>query len=112
LEQLEETNDWLGTRCAGAVAVAEVTMDILLSLLLFTGFIFVIMQLVREHGEHKELVTASGHLPEGVDPVCGMKVASGEGFLVAHGGVEYRFCSLACVEHFERGAPTHGQHAA
>ena len=47
-----------------------------------------------------------------IDPVCGMKVASGEGFLVAHGGVEYRFCSLACVEHFERGAPTHGQHAA
>jgi len=104
------------------LAVDEVAMDILLSLLLFTGFILVIMQLVREHAERKELRTkphhqsdqtvASGHLPEGVDPVCGMKVASGEGFLVAHGGVEYRFCSLACVEHFERGAPAHGQHAA
>lgn len=100
----------------------KVTVDVLVSLLLFTGFIFVIMRLVTEHEAHKEPRTtahhrsdqtaSSGHLPEGVDPVCGMKVASGEGFLVAHGGVEYRFCSLECVEHFERGAPAHGQHAA
>ena len=97
-------------------------MDVLLSLLLFTGFIFVIMQLAGEHGAHKEPPTArhhqseptgsSGHLPESVDPVCGMKVAANEGFLVAHEGVEYRFCSLACVESFEKGAPAHSRHAA
>jgi YHS domain-containing protein len=97
-------------------------MDVLLSLLLFTGLIFVIMQLAREHEAHKELRTkphhqseqtsSSGHLPEGVDPVCGMKVAANEGFLVAHDGVEYRFCSLACVERFEKGAPAHDRHAA
>ena len=97
-------------------------MDILLSLLLFTGFIFVIMQLAREHEAHKESPTmrhhqsertgSSGHLPEGVDPVCGMEVAANEGFLVAHEGVEYRFCSLACVESFEERASAHGRHAA
>ncbi len=97
-------------------------MDALLSLLLFTGFIFVIMRFAREHTEHKKLratphrqseqAASSEHLPEGVDPVCGMKVAAGEGFLVAHRGVEYRFCSLACIENFERGAPAHGRHAA
>lgn len=79
-------------------------MDALLSLLLVMAVIVVIMRRAR-HGW-------TAHLPEGVDPVCGMRVASNSGFLVAHDGVEYRFCSLQCVEQFEKGAPAHGRHAA
>jgi YHS domain-containing protein len=75
-------------------------MDVLLSLLLFTGVIFVIMRL------------ATAHKAQGVDPVCGMKVAAHQGFLSAHGGVEYRFCSLSCLENFERGLPAYSQRAA
>jgi YHS domain-containing protein len=97
-------------------------MDAFLSLVLFTFFIFAIMRLVAPHeadnnagtAPHHELkqVGASGHLPEGVDPVCGMTVAAGEGFLVAHDGIEHRFCSLACVDTFEKSAATQSPRAA
>jgi YHS domain-containing protein len=74
-------------------------MDALLSLLFFTGLIVVIMRLARGSQAY-------------VDPVCGMKVAAHEGFLSVHGGAEYRFCSLKCLESFERGAPAYRQRAA
>lgn len=87
-------------------------MDVLLSLLLLTGFIFVIMRLAAGHEAPSGLDAPAGHLPEGVDPVCGRTVAAHEGFLVAHGGQEYRFCSLGCVETFERSPVAHSRRAA
>ena len=75
-------------------------MDALLSLLLFTGLIFLVMRLARARAR-------------GVDPVCGMKVGATDGFVSVHGGVEYRFCSLTCLESFEHyKAPAHHWHAA
>jgi YHS domain-containing protein len=97
-------------------------MDVFLSLVLVTFFIFVIMRLVAPHVAYNNAATvphhglkqvgSSSHLAEGVDPVCGMRVAADEGFLVAHKGVGYRFCSLECVKSFERSVAMEGRHAA
>jgi len=54
--------------------------------------------------------------PEATDPVCGMRVADGEGYPLEHAGRIWRFCSRDCHQRFERhpetylrpeGAPAH-----
>jgi YHS domain-containing protein len=35
------------------------------------------------------------------DPVCGMAVASEQGYTKMYGGRDYRFCSRACLDKFE-----------
>lgn len=35
------------------------------------------------------------------DPVCGMDVTQSKSYSASHGGAEYRFCSLACLEKFK-----------
>ncbi len=35
------------------------------------------------------------------DPVCGMEVTTPKSYSVTHGGTEFRFCSLSCLEKFK-----------
>ena len=37
----------------------------------------------------------------GVDPVCGMRVASDGGYAKIYRGVQYRFCSRDCLDKFD-----------
>ena len=39
--------------------------------------------------------------PAARDPVCGMDVAHGQGYIKPYGGREYRLCSRACLDKFE-----------
>jgi YHS domain-containing protein len=52
------------------------------------------------HGGHAE----PGEGEQGTsarDPVCGMDVASEQGYTKMYGGRAYRFCSRACLDTFE-----------
>ncbi len=49
------------------------------------------------HGRHE------GHdVPAAKDPVCGMQVATGEGYSVMRQGTQFRFCSRKCLDQFEQ----------
>ena len=39
--------------------------------------------------------------PAARDPVCGMDVAPGQGYVKMYGGREYRLCSRACLDKFD-----------
>ena len=47
-----------------------------------------------ERGGHEQGLTAK-------DPVCGMDVAPGQGYVKNYGGREYRLCSRACLDKFD-----------
>ena len=52
-------------------------------------------------GDHAGHSAHGGREPGAVrDPVCGMEVASGQGYTKTHGGREYRFCWQACLDKF------------
>jgi YHS domain-containing protein len=85
-------------------------MEGLLSFLLFGVFFYLMMRFGcgahMVHGGHE------GHGSEGhaghstqqssaKDPVCGMDVASGEGYSKMYEGREHRFCSRKCLHKFE-----------
>jgi YHS domain-containing protein len=85
-------------------------MEGLLSFLLFGVFFYLMMRFGcgahMVHGGHE------GHGSEGhaghstqqssaKDPVCGMDVASGEGYSKMYEGREHRFCSRKCLDKFE-----------
>lgn len=89
-------------------------MDGLLTLLLFAGLFFFMMRWgcgahaahgghgPHEHGRHDETARgADTDLPAATDPVCGMPVAAGTGYALAHEGRQLRFCSRACLDRFE-----------
>jgi len=49
------------------------------------------------HGGNQERPAIGG----ATDPVCGMDVASGQGYTKMHAGREYRFCSRVCLDKFD-----------
>lgn len=79
-------------------------MEGFLTLLLFAGFFYLMMRfgcgahMVHGHEEAK---------PRGVDPVCGMEVAPGEGYTANYEGHEYHFCSKSCLDKFEANPKRH-----
>lgn len=50
-----------------------------------------------EHGGHQEHPRAA----TARDPVCGMSVDLNQSYSKKHGGREYHFCSLRCLEQFD-----------
>jgi YHS domain-containing protein len=86
-------------------------MEGLLPLLLFAGLFYVMMRygcgahMVHGHGGHGSHDGHSGPLPSGtasIDPVCHMAVDPGQGYTEMHAGREYRFCSRACLDKFDK----------
>ena len=80
-------------------------MDGLLSFLLFGVFFYLMMRFGcvahMVHGEHLGH-SSEGHGGHGAkDPVCGMDVASGEGYSKMYKGREYRFCSKEHLDQFD-----------
>ena len=88
----------------------------LLTLLLFAGLFYLMMRFgCGAHAVHGHGGDHSGHTGHGqsgwhgarqeatgaIDPVCGMQVAPGQGYTVAHAGREYQLCSRACLDKFE-----------
>lgn len=85
-------------------------MDGLLWFLIFGGLFYVMMRYgcgahsVHGHGGHGEHGAHEGRAPGGgehIDPVCGMVVASEQGYGKMHHGTLYRFCSRNCLDKFE-----------
>jgi len=84
-------------------------MDGLLSFLLFGVFFYLMMRFGcgahMVHGGHKGHGSeAQGHNPQqssAKDLVCGMDVASGEGYSKMYEGRAYRFCSRKCLDKFD-----------
>ena len=88
-------------------------MDGFLTLLLFAGFFYLMMRFGcgahmvhgghggHGKGEHK------GHGEHGAqegfpkDPVCGMDVTPGQGYVENYKGRELRFCSRKCLDKFD-----------
>lgn len=79
-------------------------MDGLLSLLIFAGLFYLMMRfgcgahMVHGHGEH------GGHDEGGnknIDPVCGVEVATNEGYGRMYEDTLYRFCSRDCLDKFD-----------
>ena len=80
-------------------------MEGLFSLLLFAGLFYFMMRFGcgahMVHGGH------GGHGGHGAgagtvkDPVCGMDVAAGQGYVRMDVGRELRFCSRRCLDQFD-----------
>lgn len=78
-------------------------MIFVLTLLVFGLAFFLLMSWgcggALVHG--RELVEST-HLRTDVDPVCGMRVAKGDGLELTFEGHTVRFCSVRCKQKFER----------
>ncbi len=81
-------------------------MDGLISLLLFAGLFYLMMRFGcgahMIHGHHH----GHGHKShdqraQDKDPVCGMEVASDQGYKKLFQGQELHFCSRACLDKFD-----------
>lgn len=77
-------------------------MDGLLSFLLFAVFFFLMMRfgcgahmLHGRHGRHSESTSRD------IDPVCGSKVETEDGYGKMQDGTLYRFCSRKCLDTFD-----------
>lgn len=53
------------------------------------------------HGGHSDHGSHDSQRGEQRDPVCGMSVASDQGYGKMHAGTLYRFCSRNCLDKFE-----------
>ena len=81
-------------------------MEGLGSLLLFALMFYLMMRfgcgahMVHGHGGHG----SHGSSSEGTskDPVCGMAVPAGSGYVKMHDGQAVRFCSRQCLDKFEQ----------
>lgn len=85
-------------------------MDGLLSFLFFGVFFYAMMRFGcgahMVHGDHGGHGSGghkehSGQENFAKDPVCGMDVASGEGYSKMYDGRSYRLCSRKCLDKFE-----------
>ena len=86
-------------------------MDGLFSLLLFAGLFYLMMRfgcgahmVHGSHGGHEEHEGHHGHERAGTgarDPVCGMEVASGQGYTEVYKGRAHQFCSRNCLDKFD-----------
>jgi len=91
-------------------------MDGLVSLLIFAGLFYVMMRfgcgahMVHGHGKNdKHNKTIEN---KDIDPVCGMKVETTQGYGKMHKEKLYRFCSRDCLDKFELEPEkySHGEH--
>lgn len=80
-------------------------MEGLLSFLLFGVFFYLMMRFGcgahMVHGGHEGHSRHGTQAGSAKDPVCGMDVASGEGYAKMYEGREYRICSRKCLDKFE-----------
>jgi YHS domain-containing protein len=73
----------------------------LLSLLVYAGLIYLMMHfgcgahMIHGHGGH------NGQQGSAKDPVCGMNVGPGQGYVKNHDGRALHFCSRKCLDKFE-----------
>jgi YHS domain-containing protein len=83
-----------------------------LTLLLYAGFFYLMMRfgcgahMVHGHGGHGNGEHAGhgghgGQEESAKDPVCGMLVGPGQGYIKNHEGRELHFCSRNCLDKFE-----------
>ncbi len=49
------------------------------------------------HGNH----SGASNVDNNIDPVCGMKVETDQGYGKLYQGVLYRFCSKSCLDKFD-----------
>jgi YHS domain-containing protein len=78
-------------------------MEGLLSLLLFTALFFLMMRFgCSAHMMHGGHGGRSGGATVSTDPVCGMPVPIDRSYRKVHQGQNYRFCSRACLDKFDR----------
>ena len=79
-------------------------MDGFLSFLLFAVFFYVMMRFGcgahMLHGHHGGKQTKGGD-DKHVDPVCGKRVESNEGYGKMHAQHLHRFCSRQCLDAFD-----------
>ena len=82
-------------------------MEGLGSLLLFAVFFYLMMRfgcgahMIHGHGGHSDRGGAIAQPGDRKDPVCGMDVATGEGYSKMHEGRQLQFCSKQCLDKFE-----------
>mgnify|MGYP005811442121 CR=1 FL=1 len=85
-------------------------MEGLLWFLILGGVFYFMMRfgcgahMVHGHGGHEGHGGHAGHggsEGEHTDPVCGMTVATDQGYGKMHEGTLYRFCSRNCLDKFE-----------
>lgn len=75
-------------------------MEGLLSFLFFAALIYLMMRFGC--GAHMIHGHGAGHdEDEHIDPVCGKRVPTHEGYGMMHSGHLYRFCSRQCLDAFE-----------
>ncbi len=93
-------------------------MNGLITLLIFGALFYLMMRfgcgahmVHGGHGRHGHGGDGShGHEGQGQgptifkDPVCGMNVAAGKGYVKLHDGQEIHFCSRTCLDSFEEKA--------
>jgi YHS domain-containing protein len=83
-------------------------MEGLGSLLLFALMFYLMMRfgcgahMIHGHGGHAAH-HGGGETPGSQkDPVCGMEIAEGSGYVKMHEGGSLRFCSRQCLDKFEQ----------
>ncbi len=80
-------------------------MERIFSFLLFAVLFYVMMRFGcgahAVHGHHRHGTEGAAPPANSRDPVCGMNVAPGQGYAKVFRGVEYRFCSRACLDKFD-----------
>jgi YHS domain-containing protein len=79
-------------------------MDRLLSFLVFAAFFYLMMRfgcgahmIHGHHGGNEH----EGHGNADKDPVCGMPIAQGQGYVENYQGHELHFCSKQCLDKFD-----------
>jgi YHS domain-containing protein len=55
----------------------------------------------HNHGEHGKGEQQQPSAGSATDPVCGMSVASAQGYSEAYQGRQYHFCSRQCLDKFD-----------
>ena len=97
-------------------------------LLIFAALFFVMMRYGcgrhmmqsghAHHGMQRDTDTphTTDNKQQSIDPVCGMTVQAGHGYIKLHHGRQYHFCSRDCLDRFETDSarylsqPSHDEH--
>jgi YHS domain-containing protein len=79
----------------------------LLSLLVYAALFYLMMRfgcgahMVHGHGGHEGHGGTGADAASSKDPVCGMTVEPGQGYMKNHEGRALHFCSRNCLDKFE-----------
>jgi YHS domain-containing protein len=80
-------------------------MERIFSFLMFAVLFYLMMRFGcgahAVHGHHHNDKAEPKPLEDSRDPVCGMKVAAGQGYAETFKGREYHFCSRSCLDKFD-----------